>query len=695
MNTLAFSLNEPTGTFSFFKEKTRGSAPLQNHEFPTKWRARHTRSAEELDQLYTHFGPAGEEGADFDIEVNYNDAPRFTSHYLHKQIHRAFAGTADLRMTDFINRVHLWFRYPSHDEFGYNAYKRFVLSTRRYWFTEGWGVTVKYSGHSWIYPKALLDEDFDLETDQVTSVAYNSFVFSYQDIPEEKLPEISFDKVFPVVNLEIRQKHGAFNPPDVYANKVKRYYDEIEWFRSEFLDGSNQVLNDILSLDSTSWTPLPDDSVYRIPQSAGKMKFGGGNHKLNPFDGMSRHGPYQTSPHRNIRIIFIAHKEDRKGACSEFYSYLKGKKTFSYVKKRTGEEVTKPVYSLPRFINLPADLTKKTVLFSDEENPIPEIVEGVDKIRRETGDEITLFAYYITRIESEERDPEKRKIYYRLKEELLRRSISSQVVEKSTILRKDFRYSLPNIYTATLAKLGGIPWILEKPPAPELLVGIGAFKPRELDERYLGSAICFDNDGTFHGMRCFAEDEPHMLAGSVREAVTQYLDKHGDAERLIIHFYKRMSRKEWKPIMDTLQSLGLDIPVIVLTISKTEFEDTVLFDLNSRNRLPLSGTWFARGSNDFLLCNNTLYSVNSTIRKGFPFPVRIRAWCSDEELLNNYDEREKLMRQVYQFSRLYWKSVSQQPLPVTVKYPEMVAEMFPWFESLTLPSFGRKNLWFL
>ena len=33
--------------------------------------------------------------------------------------------------------------------------------------------------------------------------------------------------------------------------------------------------------------------------------------------------------------------------------------------------------------------------------------------------------------------------------------------------------------------------------------------------------------------------------------------------------------------------------------------------------------------------------------------------------------------QVYQFSRMYWKSTNQQSLPVTIKYPEMVAEIFP------------------
>jgi hypothetical protein len=44
---------------------------------------------------------------------------------------------------------------------------------------------------------------------------------------------------------------------------------------------------------------------------------------------------------------------------------------------------------------------------------------------------------------------------------------------------------------------------------------------------------------------------------------------------------------------------------------------------------------------------------------------------------------------------MYWKSISQQNLPVTTKYPEMVAEIYPHFQEDNLPDFGKSNLWFL
>jgi hypothetical protein len=44
---------------------------------------------------------------------------------------------------------------------------------------------------------------------------------------------------------------------------------------------------------------------------------------------------------------------------------------------------------------------------------------------------------------------------------------------------------------------------------------------------------------------------------------------------------------------------------------------------------------------------------------------------------------------------MYWKSVRQQNLPVTIKYPEMVAQIAPHFDGDDIPAYGKENLWFL
>ena len=56
---------------------------------------------------------------------------------------------------------------------------------------------------------------------------------------------------------------------------------------------------------------------------------------------------------------------------------------------------------------------------------------------------------------------------------------------------------------------------------------------------------------------------------------------------------------------------------------------------------------------------------------------------------------KELIDQVYQFSRIYWKSVKQQNLPVTVKYSEMVAQIAHHFNGTEITAAGKDTLWFL
>lgn len=173
------------------------------------------------------------------------------------------------------------------------------------------------------------------------------------------------------------------------------------------------------------------------------------------------------------------------------------------------------------------------------------------------------------------------------------------------------------------------------------------------------------------------------------------VDSDTNPERLIIHYYKTMSKHEAKPITNMLNTLGLNIPVLIVTINKTETSDIVMFDEKQQGYMPLSGTVLKIRNDDFLLYNNSRYKENE--KSDMLFPVRIRL----SKIVNQSDkdipvtDAINLPNQVYQFGRMYWKSVEQQNLPITIKYPEMVAEIVPHFSEAELPQFGKNNLWFL
>lgn len=167
---------------------------------------------------------------------------------------------------------------------------------------------------------------------------------------------------------------------------------------------------------------------------------------------------------------------------------------------------------------------------------------------------------------------------------------------------------------------------------------------------------------------------------------------------MIIHFYKKLSQKELAPIEKALQQLELPhpMPIYIVTINKTESEDIVAFDQNFKELMPESGIYINLGSNKYLLYNNTRYAGSTfSVSDGFPFPVKLAIDCTDKSKLKDVKVTNELINQVYQFSRMYWKSVRQQNLPVTIKYPEMVAQIAPYFEADDIPQYGKDNLWFL
>jgi argonaute-like protein implicated in RNA metabolism and viral defense len=303
--------------------------------------------------------------------------------------------------------------------------------------------------------------------------------------------------------------------------------------------------------------------------------------------------------------------------------------------------------------------------------------------------------FYISPYTKFDPRPEKREIYFKLKEIMLHRGIGFQAIEREKIFGK-FDYSIANIGIAMIAKMGGIPWRLSRPAEKELIIGFGAFKSQRYNTKYVGSAFCFSNEGIFQEFNCFPADETWSIAGSAEEALLAYRRNNPDVKRMVIHYYKTIGYKEIKPVEDMLRKLKLDIPIIVVRINKTFSESQLIFDDSFSGKMPLHGSYVHIGRNEYLFCNNHRENAGSDVSKiTLPLPLKIGLQSNHPGLLDDPALIERLMMQVYEFSFMHWRSVSQSTLPVTVTYPEMLAKLFPWFDSDTLPDEGRRSLFFL
>lgn len=404
--------------------------------------------------------------------------------------------------------------------------------------------------------------------------------------------------------------------------------------------------------------------------------FGQGNKGVDVYYGIRDFGPavLPSGEHFTYFFIYFEHQED---AAHRLYNYLL--KNEGHVR-------------MDRFTRLPLRYEKeKNLVIRKGENPETKIKEYLQTTSFD--EEVIYFAFYISPYTRFEADEQKKRLYYRIKEMLLYRKISMQAVEGHKLLR-DFSNSMAGIGSAMIAKLGGIPWRLEGTDSMELVIGFGAYRNKGFNMGYTGSAISFSQDGMFREFGVFPAENIRSIAGEALKAFKQYRENYPEAQRMIIHFYKPMSRKELEPLEKMLKELKMDIPVVIAGISMTPSKSLLLFDNPVKNAMPVDGTWAKTGRAAYLL-NINLRKQESSNQVMQPMPLRIQFQFNREGYLERESVVTELLEQIYAFSFLHWRSVRQSPQPVTVKYPAIIASFMPWFDRNFLPPHGKTKPWFL
>ena len=673
LNVLPLNLKPGEQQFTFHKQKTGhpGEAPLFGSEIP------YNLQSDECNTLYTRFNE--DDSGDITALVNLSNSPHFTKHYLNHLFYDWFEERAYLRRKDFVNNTVLFFR-TAEEISGFAAFDRYALRGTLRRLTDGPELTIMYRGVAQIWKKSILD--YPGSTEDFSKVVYRKKIYRYRNFNEAE-PHADREEVFPVLNRHIAKKLKL--PPKKWKpiNKLKRHTGKVDKFYNMFCTRDSFVST--FRPDPGGLLTLSGEKIRRLEPEAADLRFGGGFTHKDPMEGMKRAGPFKAPPASQFELILMAPEDERDRTGNQLYLDLKeGKGSFP---------------GINRFANIPVNLHDEHITFKNGDDPLREIEGKVRKLDLSRDKQYA--AFYISAIHRDDPDPKKHRVYYRLKEMLLTYGITSQVIHVDSVHDSSFNYYLPNICTALVAKLGGTPWTVSEPARRELVIGIGAYRPTKFRKTYLGTAFCFDSSGEFRGIDSFTAGDMVKLGGSFQRAISNFLDEYSETERVVLHYYKRLNREELGVLKNALYEMKLSVPLVILTINKEGSKDLVLADRMQDDRLPLSGTWTRVGERQFLLCNNTRFDRPDDKIRSQPFPVKVVmeiAGLEDEEEKERLADTEftgELLEQVYRFSRLNWQTVTVKALPVTIAYPEMVAQKFPWFEGSTLPAYGRQSLWFL
>lgn len=525
----------------------------------------------------------------------------------------------------------------------------------------------------------------------------------------------------PIMSGELKRFFGLDKREETrtFESKYIKYLEKIENFRTKFLNTKDiEKIFPNLAHKFTKVNPL---QVGRTSSSTRMLIFGkdsNGNNVRNVRQQIGvNSGPRIKCPYTDIQLIAIFHTNDKHYA-SHLLGYFRN--------GNYGSENNDERKNLEMYIGTNVSYADKAlhIEFKDMLNPAKEIEEALNgEEYRNLNPKIKYVGIYVSPIHKYASSKGSKECYYKIKEMFLKHNIPTQCIDSNRMRsqlerdvkknRKDFIYTLQNMGVAICAKLGGSPWLLDEIEKKELIIGIGAF--RNDNQQYIGAAFSFDNTGVFNDYSYFQKSELDELVGAIKLAIMRYSAVNSQPDHIIIHYYKKISRKrEFKKVEDMLKSLDLNVPVYIVTINKTESEDIVLFDEEStytsynyqtrqnegvKSLMPYRGKWVNLGpskeGHHYLLCNNTRYeNERFSNMDGFPFPIKLTIACPNRNDQIETPVVQQLIDQVYLFSRIYWKSVKQQGLPVTIKYPEMIAEIMPHFNDKTVYT-NSNCLWFL
>lgn len=311
--------------------------------------------------------------------------------------------------------------------------------------------------------------------------------------------------------------------------------------------------------------------------------------------------------------------------------------------------------------------------------------------------------------------------YYATKSIFLRRDVPVQSVRLETMNQADGElvFSLNHLSLATYAKLGGIPWLLaaQQTVAHELVIGLGSHTETTsrigTGKRYVGITTVFSSDGSYLLSDRTAvvpyEDYAVALYQTLKRAITTVRTQDNwrstDKVRLVFHMFKPLKDVEAEAVERVVRDLSLE-DVTFAFVHLAQDHPYIVFDHLQQGYGfrdpkkgvlgPSRGLHVKLGDRESLL----VFSGVSELKRsedGMPRPCLLKL-----HRLSTFTDMTYLARQAYAFAGHSWRMLSPEPLPITIRYSDLITERLTGLAAVPewdadAVKFGQigRTLWFL
>jgi hypothetical protein len=317
--------------------------------------------------------------------------------------------------------------------------------------------------------------------------------------------------------------------------------------------------------------------------------------------------------------------------------------------------------------------------------------------------------------------------YFVAKSRFMRAGVPVQAIRIETVEEtRGKAYSLNNLALAAYAKIGGVPWVISTRGVAthELVIGIGCteISNSRLGDRarYVGITTLFQGDGRYlvweTTREATFEDYPETLLESLRKSIRFVQNQNrweaGDPVRLIFHVYKPLKRVEIETAKELVNEMLGEHPVEFAFLDVSHYHPYQIFDpgqsgikyrspeLQRRDikgvYTPSRGTALLMGPRTALLQLVGASEVK-TWDQGMPRPLLLELHPDSD-----FSDLTYLVRQVFHFSFMSWRSFFPSHEPVTILYSRWIANLLGnlravpgWDGSALTQMRDRRAMWFL
>jgi len=319
--------------------------------------------------------------------------------------------------------------------------------------------------------------------------------------------------------------------------------------------------------------------------------------------------------------------------------------------------------------------------------------------------------------------------YYTSKVAFMMAGVPTQSIkiENIELPSESMAYLLNNIALAIYAKLDGIPWVIStlRPTTHEIVMGLGAAEVSEgrfgKKSRYVGITSVFQGDGRYLVSGATREVEFEHYSEALLESlfsIVQYVRERnawleGDKVRIVFHVYKRLRDLEVAVIKNLVSDLVDDnyqVEFAFLDISWyhpfhifSPKEDGKRYWDRENKKHQIKGKGVPqRGLSLLLDKSRGLIQLTGpgdlkTHFQGTPKPLLIELHPASD-----FSDMTYLIRQIFHFSFMSWRSYFPSTEPITIKYSKLIARQLgnlkmidEWNSQVITVGPLRDRKWFL